>query len=618
MGAKPLKKLQPIIVPKSDRSDYREFNQLDGTHPWMEVVPEGFVAYKVRKLNAGKVTYFNFALAKEMGLIASDHDHDLKKDLETKLLETFAIQIINEYDEKNHVKIDPKIIKPNLYMASRYLQLQHQSKKGKTSGDGRGIWNGIVKNRNSVWDVSSRGTGVTCLAPGAVTANKPLKTGGHEFGYGCGQAEIDELYASAISAEVMHLQGIPTERVLCIVDLGKGVGIGVRAAQNLIRPAHLFLYLKQNRLKELKASVDYLIGRQNQNGKILQRPGKKTVSYDDWADYSCNRFAQFTALLDIDYIFAWLDWDGDNVLADAGIIDYGSVRQFGIRHDRYRYDDIERFSTNLNEQRTKAKYIVQCYVQIADYLKNGKKRPLKDFSKHPTVLKFNKKFDFHRSHRLLYRMGFNQIQRDNILKNKSLYEQFDKCFSYFERAKVKGSLQKVADGVNHPALFNMRVAFRNVPKLLEKSQMRPMEEAAFFKMILSSFAKSKDANIGYKHYTKIQLLQKLYIDLIKSAAAKQSPLAILKGIIQRSEKLNSENRITGNALIQIVFELIDQIKKGLTPKQIQQLIDQLICNHLDYPEVSVSRFYPRKPRLMTKPEVFSRFLDLLSDHKEDI
>ncbi len=618
MGAKPLKKLQPIIVPKSERSDYKEFNQLDGTHPWMEVVPEGFVAYKVRKLNAGKVTYFNFALAKEMGLIASDHDHDLKKDLESKLLETFSIQIINEYDEKNNVKIDPKIIKPNLYMASRYLQLQHQSKKGKTSGDGRGIWNGIVKNRNSVWDVSSRGTGVTCLAPGAVAANRPLKTGGHEFGYGCGQAEIDELYASAISAEVMHLQGIPTERVLCIVDLGKGVGIGVRAAQNLIRPAHLFLYLKQNRFKELKASVDYLISRQSQNSKFTLKPGKKTVSYDDWADYSCNRFAQFTALLDIDYIFAWLDWDGDNVLADAGIIDYGSVRQFGIRHDRYRYDDVERFSTNLNEQRTKAKYIVQCYVQIADYLKNGKKRPLKDFAKHPTVLKFNKKFNFHRSHRLLYRMGFNQIQRDNILKNKGLYEQFDKCFSYFERAKVKGSLQKVADGVNHPALFNMRVAFRNVPKLLEKSQMRPMEERAFFKMILSSFAKSKDASIGYKHYTKIQSLQKLYIDLIKTAAAKQSPLAIMRGIIQRSEKLNSENRITGNALIQIVFELIDQIKKGLTPKQIQQLIDQLICNHLDYPEVAVSRFYPRKPRLMTKPEVFSRFLDLLSDHKEDI
>ena len=53
-------------------------------------------------------------------------------------------------------------------------------------------------------------------------------------------------------------------------------------------------------------------------------------------------FAEFAAKLEMDYIFAWLDWDGDNVLADAGIIDYGSVRQFGLRHDQYRYDDVER------------------------------------------------------------------------------------------------------------------------------------------------------------------------------------------------------------------------------------------------------------------------------------
>jgi transcriptional regulator with XRE-family HTH domain len=47
-----------------------------------------------------------------------------------------------------------------------------------------------------------------------------------------------------------------------------------------------------------------------------------------------------------------------------GIIDYGSVRQFGIRHDKYRYDDVERFSTNLNEQKNKARLIVQVFAQL--------------------------------------------------------------------------------------------------------------------------------------------------------------------------------------------------------------------------------------------------------------
>ncbi len=90
-------------------------------------------------------------------------------------------------------------------------------------------------------------------------AQKPLRTGGTEFGYGCGLAEIDELLAASILAEVMHLQGVRTERVLCVIDLGKGYGIGVRAATNLIRPAHLFLYLKQEKYDSLKAATDYLI-----------------------------------------------------------------------------------------------------------------------------------------------------------------------------------------------------------------------------------------------------------------------------------------------------------------------------------------------------------------------
>jgi hypothetical protein len=84
-----------------------------------------------------------------------------------------------------------------------------------------------------------------------------LRSGNHDHGYGCGMAEIDELFGAAILAEIFHRNGIPTERVLAIIDLGKGVGIGVRAAQNLIRPAHMFLFLKQGKLEPLKRAVDY-------------------------------------------------------------------------------------------------------------------------------------------------------------------------------------------------------------------------------------------------------------------------------------------------------------------------------------------------------------------------
>ncbi len=614
-GEVPLKR--SLLIRKSQEI-YSGFEQLDGSHPWMDVIPDGYVPYRVRELQYGEIAYFNFTLAKEMGLIPSDHPQSMTEDLRAKLLQTFSLQIINEYDELTKRRIDPKTIKPKKYMASRYLQLQHSNKKGKTSGDGRGIWNGVVENRGQVWDVSSRGTGVTCLAPGAVEANRPLRTGSANFGYGCGQAEIDELYGAAILAEMMHLQGIQTERVLCVIDLGRGYGIGVRAAPNLLRPAHLFLYLKQNRFEDLKKGIDYFIDRQNRNGEWKNRV-RGPSKYDNLAAEICRSFAEFTAKLDIDYIFAGLDWDGDNVLANAGIIDYGSVRQFGLRHDQYRYDDVERFSTNLNEQRLKARLLVQVFVQICDYLKTGQKKPLKSFAKHPIVGQFNQHFAHFRAHRLLYRMGFNQGQRENIMKVPGLFEQFDKEFSYFEKAKISGEIEKVADGVNHPALFNLRAILKVLPEFYLKNGFESqMSESEFYKSLLSSFAHQKDTRQRPKHSRHIVNFQKLYKQLLVAGAGTQTVSQILRSFSQRAQILNREDRITGNALIQIVGEIINQVKKGMSHSQVQALIDQLVFSYLGTPEVEVSRFYQQKPRLLVRSDVYLKLMNFVTEYCEDI
>lgn len=610
--------------PNEAENFYTAFGKLDGQHPWMEHVPEGFVAYRVRQLGVGKVAYFNFVLAKEMGLIDSQHPHEMSDELEKKLIETFSLQIINEYDELSKKRIDPTTILPNKFMATRYLQLQHSNKQGKTSGDGRGIWNGTIQHRGLTWDVSSRGTGVTCLAPGAVEANRPLKTGDTAFGYGCGLAEIDELLGAAILAEIMHLQGINTERVLCIIDLGKGYGIGVRAAPNLIRPAHLFLYLKQERHAELKAATDYFIQRQVLNKKWQMKSKPKTIAaYEEMTEIVCDAFANFTAKLDIDYVFAWLDWDGDNVLADAGIIDYGSVRQFGMRHDKYRYDDVERFSTNLSEQRLKARLIVQVFVQMTDYLKTQKKKSLKSFANHPVILKFDKVFIKYRAERILFRMGFNQIQRDNILKTKSeVFSEFEEIFNYFERAKVSGTQVKVADGVNHPALFNMRKILGTLPQyyLQCKDVLKAhMPEEVFFKAIMSSFGKQKDAKLGQKQRIAIHKFQDLYKELVILAAGNGRPENLLKGISRRALALNSEKRITGNALIEIVEAVLTEKKRGLSHDQIQKVVDRFIHNHLDLPEAPISRHHKHITGVpAVRPDLYSKLLMIVDGHRDDI
>lgn len=586
----------------------------------MEAVPAGYVPYRVRELRTGEISYFNYVLAKEMGLISARHPHELTDGLKDKLISTFSIQIINEFDELSRKRIDAKTIKPHTYMASRYLQLQHSSRSGKTSGDGRGIWNGIVKHQGQVWDVSSRGTGVTCLAPGAVEAKRPLKTGGTEFGYGCGLAEIDELYGAAIMAEVMHLQGFKTERVLAIIDLGNGHGIGVRAAPNLIRPAHLFLYLKQNRWTDLKAAADFLLERQIQN-KVWNIKAKGEAKYNEMAKEAAVAFAKFAAHLDVNYIFAWLDWDGDNVLSDAGIIDYGSVRQFGIRHDLYRYDDVQRFSTNLNEQRKKARLIAQVFVQMADYLITKRRQPLSLFENHPTVQLFDRAFERERSERILFRLGLNSEQRSRILAKPKIFRQFDQIFSLFERTKVSAPIKKVADGVNRPALFDLRPLLRELPKtyLLKGFSETWMAPETFFRAIVSDFAGKRDMKIKGRQVQAIFKFQTLYKQLLTQACGKANPSAAeLEGIIDRANRINRSDRITGNALINIVEEIIAAQKRGLSHHSVQQVIDQLIARHLDVPEVNRSQFYKSGPQLLTDPDLLNRIIEYVHDHRHDI
>lgn len=600
---------------------YDTFDQLDGSHPWMDSIPNSYVTYRVRKLNQGRITYFNFALAKEMGLISSNHAGQMTSELENKLLETFSLQIINEYDELSKRRIPADSIKPNHYMATRYLQLQHSNKQGKTSGDGRGIWNGIVKFRGQVWDVSSRGTGVTCLAPGAVQANRPLKTGATEFGYGCGQAEIDELVSAAISAETMHLQGIPTERVLCIVDLGKGVGIGVRAAKNLMRPAHLFMSLKQGKYDELKKAFDYAIDRQVQNKQWHLNSNQN--KYSQALELICRDFANFTAKLDVDYIFAWLDWDGDNVLVDAGIIDYGSIRQFGIRHDNYRYDDVERFSTNLNEQRKKARLIVQVFAQMVDFLKTGQRKPMSAFANDPVVLKFNKQFSEFRSQRFLYRMGFNPQQRNKILKDhRSLFEEFDQIFSRLERSKVSSKPEKVADGVNHPPLYNMRAFLREYPKFLQSTyrhDQKPVWKSEdLYRQIRSSFAKKRDFKPKASHVKSIQKLQSLYQALLQAAFPTKSFSLCLDALAKRSHKLNTDERITGNALIEIVDEILIAKKRGLDNRSFQAIVDKIVSNYLNLPEVESSKHLQNMTVRKNPSSLYAKILSIVKERSEDI
>lgn len=549
-----------------------------------------------------------------MGLIPVSHKHELTDGLIDKLLETFSIRVINEYDQQNKVSYPAKDIKPNMYMATRYLQLQHQNKKGITSGDGRGIWNGQVEHKGKTWDVSSRGTGVTCLAPGSVESGAPLKTGDTSFGYGCGLAELDELMAASIQSEIFYFQGITTERVLCVIDLGEGLGIGVRAGLNLFRPAHFFPYLKQQRWAPLKSAIDFYLDRETKNQSLKDIP-KGKGKYAAWLKALSQNFGEFVGTLDSDYIFAWIDWDGDNVLASGGIIDYGSIRQFGLRHDRYRYDDVQRYSTNLNEQYAKARELVQVFAQLIDYLQTGTKKSVREFSRHPSLKEFEKSFSRSKKMRLLTRLGLDQLVAIENVNSPEL-TNFLVLYKYFETAKVSGSLREVSDGVNHPPLFHVHRLLLNL--LEEKSQDSTQNE--WLKEVLresfSSFAKNKDQKLKPVYIKKAQLLiESLDKVLNLDKAPKKTVISKKRHMQQMIQAYNFENRLSGNALIHIVDDLLKYAKKGKESDLVQRLIEEVIYRHspLKSREVNYAR-----PRLLKYEKELKPLLKSAFDAQEEI
>ncbi len=560
---------------------YSAFDAIDGRHPWQSAVPEGYVNYPVRRLEKGKVLYFNFALAREMGLIPAHHPETLTPELTEKILETFCIQIVNEYDQQNG--FDPKKakMKPHPHMATRYLQLQHANKQGRTSGDGRGIWNGSIKNNGITWDISSRGTGVTCLAPGSVEANRPLKTGAAEFGYGCGLADVSELLGSAMLSEIFHYNGIGTERVLTVIDLGKGCGIGVRAAPNLVRPAHIFLYLKQGRIEPLRRATDFLIERQIENRAWKFSPRAKD-KYRCMVRELARDFARFTARLEREYVFAWLDWDGDNVLASAGIIDYGSIRQFGLRHDQYRYDDVQRFSTNLNEQRGKARLMIQVFAQCAHFLETGKRKGIETFAECQYVKDFDREFDLTLRRHFLFQVGFEESQINKLIADKrGAIEELYQSFLVLEKMKTKAGEKRLPDGVNRPAIFNMRAGLRELPRLLmnanEEGQMRVTAEE-ILDVIASAHAKKADVKLRGSLRAKIDRFERAYAQILKLAGWDATKPSSLKPFCLRAEDRNRAGRITGNGAEFVIDEILKAKRRGISQDELQAAIALFIAH----------------------------------------
>jgi predicted sulfurtransferase len=67
--------------------------------------------------------------------------------------------------------------------------------------------------------------------------------------------------------------------------------------------------------------TDYYIDRQISNGSWAPVPRGEN-KYDYFLAKISETFAKISAQFESEYIFCWMDWDGDNILVDGGIIEY--------------------------------------------------------------------------------------------------------------------------------------------------------------------------------------------------------------------------------------------------------------------------------------------------------
>jgi uncharacterized protein YdiU (UPF0061 family) len=585
------------------------FGRLDGSHRFKEANPGAFVDYGVRKRHGGRVFYFNFDLARQMGLLPprenqSDVD-ELTPELCRVILETFALVIINEWDLENGSRFSAKDIKPGKYMATRYLQLQHPSRVGKTSGDGRGIWNGELTHRGVTWDVMSSGTGATCLSPATAREGRYFKSGDPKVCYGNGYNSIDDGLPAALMSEIFHKEGISTERTLALIAFPGGSSINVRAGRNLLRPSHLFWHLKQGNHESLSRAVHYCIERDRRNGRLSvprEWHGQERETVGAFCEQVAWDFAIAAARYRSDYIFCWMDWDGDNILCDGGIIDYGSIRKFGGYHSGYRYDDGDRYSTRIGEQRGRARYIVQTFAQIRDFLKTGKKRPIADFAGDSLVVLFDQKFEQESARLLLWRAGLSSSQIEDWLKvpsrRSSTLSRWIRNFQKLEKKQCARGVHKVADGETSHAVYVMNRFLREYGALWEGSP-EWVGGVRLSELCRSEFATQRDFKNSNTLGAQWQALEHAYRRLAQETSPGTPIKVLLREWRMRASVRNAPIPVTGNGVLGVMEVLLKAPRA-----QVQGAISELLAHFGRNPEAVNPRRSPLVDRALRELEKY--------------
>ncbi|MEO6434193.1 MAG: hypothetical protein ABIP55_00310, partial [Tepidisphaeraceae bacterium] len=250
---------------------------------------------------------------------------------------------------------------------------------------------------------------------------------------------------------------------------------------------------------------------------------------------------------------------------------------FAAKHDKYRYDDIDRYSTTLTEQRFWAREIVKAFAQAIDFVLTGRKKPLRRFKRDPSLRQFDLWFDREREYRTLWRVGFAPQQIETLRRHgRSEIGDLRRALSFFEDIKVARGMAKLSDGINHAPVFLIRNLLRELPAFyMDECGSRLaalMEPQRFCRTMAASYASRRDLRLTPMRRARVENFQKCYQRLLAAAGVYQD---VLPGVRERSAVINYQHRMTGNGVLDAV-EKIAAIKDKLRRCDLLAVVGRLI------------------------------------------
>jgi hypothetical protein len=299
-------------------------------------------------------------------------------------------------------------------------------------------------------------------------------------------------------------------------------------------------------------------------------------------DLLAKSYGKLAAVMEEEYIFNWLSWDGDNVLADGSMLDYGSIRQFAAKSDKYRYEDVDRFSTCLTEQRHWARLMAQAFAQAADFVLTGAKKPLRNFREAPCLRAFDAEFRDERDRRLLWRMGFDPPRIARLLEAaRSPLAEFRRALAYFEDIKVAKGPERLPDGITHRPVFLIRSLLRGLPEFWARAGLSAgMEPERFCRVMAASYADRRDLEMTPARAAHARAFQDRYRDLLRLAGGGEAETLAL--LADRASVINHPHRLTGDGLVWIIHAVMEQ-KDKLGWAQVQEALDAFIDSQVLVP-----------------------------------